>query len=81
MLVRLKAEEQLEGVHEHSLGSGLLDKKDFRAAIARLERAARVRRRPAAQATPAMLAAAGIGMVTLPASPPSESGEEVKDGG
>lgn len=56
---QVAAEEALQSVHVHALGSGSLRKDDIRKGMRRLERAAGLTA-PAAQATPDELAAIGI---------------------
>jgi hypothetical protein len=64
MLPRLMAEDQLRTIDAASLGSGQVKQRDARRAIRDLERAANGGRRKTVKATPAMLAAAGITVVT-----------------
>lgn len=67
MLPRLQAEERLTSIDNVALGSGALDEKSTKRAIADLERAADVKRARPARANSAALAKAGIGIRGAPA--------------
>jgi hypothetical protein len=67
MLPRLQAEDQLRRIDAATLGGGNVKPRDARRAIRDLTRIAEGGRRRATKATPAMLAAAGIAVVTQPA--------------
>lgn len=71
MLPRLDAGERLAAISDRSVASGSLPKFDAMRAIRALEEAQHDRRRRPAKPTPAVLAAMGIGIVTVP-SPPAE---------
>lgn len=72
MLPRIKAEDQLEAVRTVRFGhSASASVEDVEAIEKELKRAANpnAKRKRAPRATPAQLAAAGIGMVSSPAEP------------
>ncbi|MEO9612637.1 MAG: hypothetical protein ABJG86_09710 [Nitratireductor sp.] len=63
MMDRIRAREQIAAIETAALGSGSLKKSDAWRAMARIERAAQGGHAARVQATPDMLAAAGIAVV------------------
>ncbi len=72
MMARIEAGERLASINDAAIAAGNMRQEAADQLIRRLEDAARETRRRAARATPAVLAAMGIGTVNPEPSAPAE---------
>ena len=77
MMGRIEAGERLAAINDRAIAAGNLQPGDAGRILRRLEDQARGARSRVAKATPGMLAGMGIGMVSVPPTPPLSPAETV----